>query len=93
MRDSQLETIINEAWEKRDSIDSNTKGDFRDSVEEALNLMDSGAERVASPMGDHQWNVNQWLKKSCFTLFQAQRYGFYTWGANRRVAWRIKLVG
>jgi 2,3,4,5-tetrahydropyridine-2,6-dicarboxylate N-succinyltransferase len=70
MRDSQLETIINKAWEERDTIDSNTKGDFRDSVEEALNLMDSGVERVASPMGDHQWNVNQWLKKAVLLSFR-----------------------
>ena len=44
MSDSQLETIINKAWEERDTIDPNTKGDFRDSVEKALNLMDSGVE-------------------------------------------------
>ena len=75
MRDSQLETTINKAWEERGTIDPNTKGDFRDSVEEALNLMDSGVERVASPMGHHQWSVNQWLKKAVLLSFRLNDMG------------------
>ena len=51
MTDNQLENTIERAWEERESINTKTKGEFRESVEEALSLMDSGAERVASPMG------------------------------------------
>ena len=93
MRDSQLETTINKAWEERGTIDPNTKGDFRDSVGEALNLMDSGVERVASPMGNHQWSVNQWLKKAVLLSFRLNDMGSIPGGANRRVTWSIQLVG
>ena len=60
---SKLENIINDAWENRDTISTDTKGEVRKSVEEALNGLDSGLFRVAEPIGNHQWKVNQWLKK------------------------------
>jgi 2,3,4,5-tetrahydropyridine-2-carboxylate N-succinyltransferase len=70
MSDNQLEKLIDRAWEERESISTSTKGELRESVEEALNLMDSGAERVASPMGEHKWHVNQWLKKAVLLSFR-----------------------
>ena len=36
----------------------------------ALEMMDSGAARVAEPRGDHQWHVNQWLKKAVLLSFR-----------------------
>ena len=75
MNDNQLENLIERAWEERDSINTNTKGEFRESVEEALSLMDSGAERVASPMGGHKWQVNQWLKKAVLLSFRLNDMG------------------
>ena len=75
MTDNQLENLIERAWEERDSINTNTKGEFRESVEEALSLMDSGAERVASPMGGHKWQVNQWLKKAVLLSFRLNDMG------------------
>ena len=70
MSDNQLEKSIDRAWEERESISTSTKGELRESVEEALNLMDSGAERVASPLGEHKWHVNQWLKKAVLLSFR-----------------------
>ena len=61
MSDNQLEKAIDRAWEERESISTSTKGELRESVEEALNLMDSGAERVASPIGEHKWHSNDRL--------------------------------
>ncbi|MDC0432882.1 2,3,4,5-tetrahydropyridine-2,6-dicarboxylate N-succinyltransferase [bacterium] len=75
MTDNQLENTIERAWEERESINTKTKGEFRESVEEALSLMDSGAERVASPMGGHQWQVNQWLKKAVLLSFRLNDMG------------------
>ena len=65
---SKLENIINDAWENRDIISTDTKGEVRKSVEEALNGLDSGLFRVAEPIGDHQWKVNQWLKSCPFII-------------------------
>ena len=36
----------------------------------ALNMLDSGAARVAEPIGDHQWQVNQWLEKAVLLSFR-----------------------
>ena len=70
MGDSQLESTIDKAWEDRESITSATSGEIRDAVEAALESMDSGKERVASPLGDHEWRVNQWLKKAVLLSFR-----------------------
>ncbi len=70
MGEGQLESIIDKAWEGRESITSATTGDIRDAVEAALEAMDSGKERVASPLGKHKWKVNQWLKKAVLLSFR-----------------------
>ena len=67
---AQLETEINTAWDNRDAVNADTKGTVRDAVVEALNLLDSGKVRVADPTGNHQWIVNQWLKKAVLLSFR-----------------------
>ena len=64
-----LEQTIDAAWEARAELGFDTKGEVRDAVEEALNLLDSGARRVAEPEGDG-WRVNQWLKKAVLLSFR-----------------------
>ncbi len=70
---SDLQEIIEKAWDDRDSINVDTKGEQRDAVIEALALLDSGAVRVASPSDndlDHKWIVHQWLKKAVLLSFR-----------------------
>ena len=67
---TSLETAIDTAFEARDRINSQTTGDIRDAVAEALHLLDSGEARVAEPLGAHQWQVNQWLKKAVLLSFR-----------------------
>ena len=64
-----LEQTIDAAWEARAELGFDTKGEVREAVEEALNLLDSGARRVAEPEGDG-WRVNQWLKKAVLLSFR-----------------------
>jgi len=61
MSHAALASIIDAAWEKRTEIGASTKGEIRDSVEQALALLDSGQARVAERDGAG-WKVNQWLK-------------------------------
>ena len=61
---AQLETEINAVWDARDTVTVDTEGAVRDAVASALDMLDSGSARVAEPLGDHQWKVNQWLKKA-----------------------------
>ena len=72
---SKLETIINDAWENKDNISIATKGEVRDSVEGALNGLDDGSYRVAEPIGNHEWKVNQWLKKAVLLSFRLNDMG------------------
>jgi len=66
---SNLEAVINTAWEDRDAISADTTGEVRDAVEDALNQLDSGAARVAEKTGG-DWVVNQWLKKAVLLSFR-----------------------
>jgi len=64
-----LQTIVDAAFEAGDGIDTSTRGEVRDAVEEALNLLDSGKARVAEKSGG-EWVVNQWLKKAVLLSFR-----------------------
>ena len=39
-------------------------------MQAALGMLDDGSARVAEPLGDHQWQVNQWLKKAVLLSFR-----------------------
>ena len=64
-----LSSIIEKAWDAKDSISTDTKGEVRDAVNEALNLLDSGQMRIAEKT-DGAWHVNQWLKKTVLLSFR-----------------------
>ncbi len=67
---SQLENVIEKAFEARDSLSTSTRGEVRDAVDAALNLLDSGEARVAERQADGAWKVNQWLKKAVLLSFR-----------------------
>lgn len=64
-----LATIIESAWDQRDSVNTDTKGEVRDAVNEALSLLDAGTLRIAQK-ADGAWSVNQWLKKAVLLSFR-----------------------
>ena len=75
---ANLAKIIDAAFERRDEIGPSTKGEVRDAVEHALDLLDRGAARVAERGNDGTskatekapWRVNQWLKKAVLLSFR-----------------------
>lgn len=69
MSTSDLQTAIDAAWEARDQITVSTKGEVRDAVETALQMLDSGKGRVAEKTSEG-WQVNQWLKKAVLLSFR-----------------------
>jgi 2,3,4,5-tetrahydropyridine-2-carboxylate N-succinyltransferase len=100
-RDShaELRARIEALWEARDGVGPLTGGEDRLAIETALDLLDSGALRVADRRGD-AWHVNVWLKQAVllsFRLSESQvmpgaggapvfdKVGlkFAGWGANR----------
>lgn len=66
---TDLQAAIENAWEARDTINTNTQGETREAVMDALSLLDSGQARVAEKSGD-EWIVNQWLKKAVLLSFR-----------------------
>jgi 2,3,4,5-tetrahydropyridine-2,6-dicarboxylate N-succinyltransferase len=74
MTDVRLQTLIEKAFEDRATINAATRGHARDAVEEALDLLDRGKERVAEKLpdasGPNSWKVNQWLKKAVLLSFR-----------------------
>jgi 2,3,4,5-tetrahydropyridine-2-carboxylate N-succinyltransferase len=66
---AQLQSIVESAFEKRDEIGVSTGGEVRRSVEAALELLDSGEQRVAEKRGGG-WVVNQWLKMAVLLSFR-----------------------
>ncbi|RFZ88695.1 2,3,4,5-tetrahydropyridine-2,6-dicarboxylate N-succinyltransferase [Shinella sp. WSJ-2] len=67
---SALSATIDRAFEERDGINTGTRGEVRDAVETALNLLDTGKVRVAERGEDGNWTVNQWLKKAVLLSFR-----------------------
>lgn len=65
----QLATIIDAAWDARDSISSASKGEVRDAVQTALAGLDDGSFRVAEKLSG-SWQVHQWLKKAVLLSFR-----------------------
>ena len=66
---SDLEKIINDAFEDRNNINVNTTGDIRNAVDETLNKLDSGNLRVCEKI-NNEWQVNQWIKKAILLSFR-----------------------
>lgn len=67
---SNLQSVIETAFDDRDTINTNTQGEIREAVQEALDMLDSGMARVAEPGADGNWTVNQWLKKAVLLSFR-----------------------
>jgi 2,3,4,5-tetrahydropyridine-2-carboxylate N-succinyltransferase len=66
---AKLKSVVEAAFEARDTVGPSTRGEIREAVEAALALLDSGKARVAEPQ-DGNWVVNEWLKKAVLLSFR-----------------------
>jgi len=82
-----LAAIIETAFDNRDEISTSTRGEVRDAVEEALNLLDRGQARVAERGSDGNWIVNQWLKKAVLLSFRLAPMDVIKGGPGDSVWW------
>jgi 2,3,4,5-tetrahydropyridine-2-carboxylate N-succinyltransferase len=66
-----LQALVEAAFEARAEINPrNVSRELRIALDECLELLDSGAARVAEPHADG-WRVNDWLKKAVLLYFRA----------------------
>ncbi|EJF91101.1 2,3,4,5-tetrahydropyridine-2,6-dicarboxylate N-succinyltransferase [Bartonella tamiae] len=84
---SQLETIIDKAFEERDTITTSTKGEVRDAIEHTLNLLDHGIVRVGERQDNGKWHVHQWLKKAVLLSFRINAMGLINGGPDGASWW------
>jgi len=66
---AEMQTTIDQAWEKRAEMNFSTHGAVRAAVDAALAALDAGDVRVAARV-DGKWTVNQWLKKAVLLSFR-----------------------
>jgi 2,3,4,5-tetrahydropyridine-2-carboxylate N-succinyltransferase len=77
---SNIQSIIDDAFERRaDITPRNVDPQVKDTVLEAIDLLDTGRARVAEKQGD-RWVVNEWLKKSVLLYFRIEDNGFIKGG-------------
>ncbi|MEJ6010606.1 2,3,4,5-tetrahydropyridine-2,6-dicarboxylate N-succinyltransferase [Novosphingobium aquae] len=77
---TDLAAQIEAAFEARDTV-TPASAEVRAIVDQALDLLDSGAARVAEPDGEGGWKVNQWLKKAVLLSFRLNDNGVMEYGA------------
>ncbi|WP_404480068.1 2,3,4,5-tetrahydropyridine-2,6-dicarboxylate N-succinyltransferase [Novosphingobium sp. BL-52-GroH] len=76
---SDLAAQIEAAFDARDTV-TPASDDVRAIVDQALDLLDSGAARVAEKI-DGEWVVNQWLKKAVLLSFRLNDNAVVDYGA------------
>ena len=74
-RDRQMDfektkLIIERAFDNNEDVNPNTTGEVKEAINSALNYLDKGKLRVAEPIGNSKWKVNQWLKKAVLLSFK-----------------------
>ena len=82
-----LESTINGAFEARDGISTATRGEVRDAVDHALDLLDKGEARVAEREAGGKWKVNQWLKKAVLLSFRLSPMEIIKGGPGQAAWW------
>src|SRR5436309_15329428 len=85
-----LESTINAAFDARDGISTATRGEVRDAVDRALELLDRGEARVAEREASGKWKVNQWLKKAVLLSFRLNDMSAIS-GAPGKASWWDKV--
>lgn len=62
-------SIIDQAWECREELSSQTTGEIVEAVDDVLDLLDKGKLRVATKIKE-TWETHQWIKKTILLSFR-----------------------
>ena len=90
MSNAALETAIEAAWDARDTITIDTKGEVREAITDTMNALDSGKLRVAERQESGDWHVNQWAKKAVLLSFRLNDMEQIS-GSNGGTSWWDKV--
>ncbi|MFT7344791.1 MAG: 2,3,4,5-tetrahydropyridine-2-carboxylate N-succinyltransferase [Lentimonas sp.] len=65
-----MRSLIEEAWENRDLLSNKT---YTAAIEKVIEDLDKGRLRVAEPMENGEWQVNEWVKKAVVMYFPIRK--------------------
>ena len=67
---STLQTNIESAWKDRTLLQSSP---YQEAVADVMGGLDNGTLRVAEPLGNGEWQVNEWVKQAVLMNLQFSR--------------------
>ena len=70
---SNIEKIINEAWENRKDISPDSDKSIIDAINETIEQLDQGKIRVANRQADGKWITNETAKKGILLSFRTNK--------------------
>jgi 2,3,4,5-tetrahydropyridine-2,6-dicarboxylate N-succinyltransferase len=65
-----MQTIIEKAWEDRSLLE---KSETQEAINTVIARLDEGSLRVAEPLADGNWQVNEWVKKAVVLYFPIRK--------------------
>ena len=69
---NELEKIINESFENKDKVNTDSDKSIIDAINETIELTDQGKIRVAEKKNG-SWEINQWIKKAILLSFRINK--------------------
>ena len=69
---SDLEKIINEAWEIKDKIKPDSDKNLNDVITEMIASLNEGKISIAEPQGN-DWKINEWIQKGILLSFRVNK--------------------
>ncbi|MDC0472886.1 2,3,4,5-tetrahydropyridine-2,6-dicarboxylate N-succinyltransferase [Pelagibacteraceae bacterium] len=69
---NELEKIINDTFERKDRVNTNSDKSIIDAINETIELTDQGKIRVAEKKNG-SWKINQWIKKAILLSFRINK--------------------
>ena len=67
-----MQEIIEKAWEDRSLLENQ---ETRNAIDQVIAQLDAGQLRVAEPLSNGEWQVNEWVKKAVVNVFPYSKNG------------------
>ena len=69
---SDIEKIINDAWEIKDKIKPNSDKNLNNAIIEMIDNLNEGKISIAEPQGN-DWKINEWIQKGILLSFRVNK--------------------
>ena len=69
---SNIEKIINDAWEIKDKIKPDSDKNLNNAIKEMIDNLNEGKISIAEPQGN-DWKINEWIQKGIILSFRVNK--------------------